>query len=141
VLADGLISEDERLDLADTMAQLVGGDAGILDGQNAATRLPLDEPTPVIHFSERRFVFTGKFASGTRKACQARVQQAGGHCDADVTMRTSYLVIGTFGSRDWVQTSHGRKIERAVEYRTRGVDLAIVGEQHWLRSCPAGVSA
>ena len=140
VLADGLISEDERQDLFELMTQLVGGDAGILDGDNAATRLPLDRPPPDVLFADRHFVLTGKFASGTRSACQQRIQRVGGTCDNDVTMRTSYLVIGTFGSRDWIHTSHGRKIEKAIDYRTRGATIAIIDERHWLSSCPAGVS-
>ncbi len=51
-----------------------------------------------------------------------------------MTQRTNYLIIGTFGSRDWVHTSFGRKIEKAVQYRIAGCRLAIVGEDHWAAS-------
>jgi hypothetical protein len=44
---------------------------------------------------------------------------------------------GTFGSRDWVHTSFGRKIQKAVDYRTSGSRLAIVGEDHWARCIDA----
>ncbi len=67
-----------------------------------------------------------RLPGGTRQ-----VQARGGKSGKDVTRETSYLVIGTFGSRDWVHTSFGRKIEKAVEYRTSGYGLHIVAEDHW----------
>jgi hypothetical protein len=48
VLADGIIEHEERSDLAELLAQLVGGDAGIIDGDNATTALPLDRPPPAL---------------------------------------------------------------------------------------------
>jgi hypothetical protein len=50
-----------------------------------------------------------------------------------VTKRTDYLVIGTFGSRDWVHTSFGRKIEKAVSLRGSGSGIAIAVEDHWVQ--------
>jgi hypothetical protein len=42
-----------------------------------------------------------------------------------------YLVIGEIGSRDWIHSTHGRKIEKAIDYSGRGCHIAIVAEQHW----------
>jgi len=33
---------------------------------------------------------------------------------------TSFLVIGAIGSRDWIHSTHGRKIEAAVKLREQG---------------------
>ena len=77
------------------------------------------------------YVFTGKFAFGTRRDCEREVEKRGAVCEPNITKRTSFLVIGTFGSTDWVHTSFGRKIEKAVSYRDDGVPLRIVGEDHW----------
>jgi hypothetical protein len=55
----------------------------------------------------------------------------GGLCEANVTKRSTFLVIGTFGSRDWVHTAFGRKIDKAVSYRSAGTPLRIVAEDHW----------
>jgi NAD-dependent DNA ligase len=134
VLADGIIEHEERSDLAELLAQLVGGDAGIIDGDNATTALPLDRPPPALVYPDQCFVLTGKFAHGTRRACERLVQERGGTCKSGVTMHTNYLVIGTFGSRDWVHTSHGRKIETALQYRAKGSSVAIIAEQHWSAS-------
>ena len=77
------------------------------------------------------YVFTGKFAWGTRRDCEREVVTRGGACDSNVTKRTGYLVIGTFGSRDWVHTAFGRKIDKAVSYRQSGASVRIVAEGHW----------
>jgi hypothetical protein len=132
IFEDGIVAPDEREDLAHLLSQLVGGDAGILEGENAATALPLDRPPPALVFGERIYVFTGKFAFGTRAACARATAEHGGQAAPNITEHTNYLVIGTFGSRDWVHASHGRKIEKAVEYRDRGVPLSIVAERHWV---------
>lgn len=132
IFADGRIDDIERADLADLLRDIVGGSAGVILGASAATQLPLDKPPPRIRFEEATFVFTGRFAFGSRKACESEVVRLGGLCASNVTFRTNYLVIGTFGSRDWIQSSHGRKIEKAIEYRgDQRSRIAIVGEDHW----------
>jgi hypothetical protein len=131
IFADGAVDEDERSDLSELLGSIVGGTAGIVLGEDSATELPLDTPPPDLVWRQSVFVFTGKFAFGTRRDCERRVEQLGGACNDSVTRRTTYLVIGTFGSRDWVHTPFGRKIEKAVEYRKSGIPLAIIGEDHW----------
>lgn len=137
IFDDGVVSEEERADLCSLLTELVGGKAGIIGMENAATTLPLDKPAPKMIFSRRVFVLTGKFAFGPRAACQQFTRDAGGVSEDTVTKRTHYLVIGTFGSRDWVHTSHGRKIEKVLEYRESGAKIAIVGEDHWASSLPS----
>ena len=131
IFADGSVSADEQEDLADLLRQMVGGKTGIIAGEDAATTLPLCKPKPPIEFANRMFVFTGKFAYGTRAECERAVAMLSGRSWSAVTQSIDYLVIGTFGSRDWIQTSHGRKIEQAVELRSSGHRLAIVSEDHW----------
>jgi NAD-dependent DNA ligase len=137
IFADGVITLEEREDLGELLSDLVGGKAGIIVSENAATVLPLDKPAPKVIFDDHVFVFTGKFAFGPRSACQRSTNDAGGLWEDAVTQRTRYLVIGTFGSRDWVHTSHGRKIEKAVHYKTNGQKLFIIAEDHWAASLPS----
>jgi NAD-dependent DNA ligase len=131
IFADGCVTEPERQDLSALLAAIVGGTAGVIVGDDAATELPLDRPPPTLVWQGSVFVFTGKFAFGPRRECERHVIDLGASCDETVTRRTTYLVIGTFGSRDWVHTPFGRKIEKAVQYRASGIRLAIVGEEHW----------
>jgi NAD-dependent DNA ligase len=136
IFDDGKVSRDERDDLADLLRKMVGGDASVMVGVNAATTLPLDDPAPTLAFTGQEFVFTGKFAFGPRKDCQGAVLDMGATCAAAITKATRYLVIGTFSSRDWKHTSFGRKIQKAVDYRACGTPIAIVGEDHWAHSLP-----
>ncbi len=100
IFADEVVTYDECEDLRELLSEMVGGKAGIIAGHNAATSLPLDEPPPIIFFPNRVFVFTGKFAFGPRSACEEVTEGAGGISEENVTRRTGYLVVGTFGSRD-----------------------------------------
>ncbi len=136
ILADGIVTNEECEDLMELLSGMVGGEAGIIGGGNAATSLPLDIPAPKIIFPCQVFVFTGKFAFGPRSACEELTQDAGGICEENVTRRTRYLVIGTFGSRDWIHTPYGRKIEKAIEYRAEGQSIYIICEDHWAASLP-----
>lgn len=131
---DGRVDEAERADLAELLESIVGGTAGIVLGEDAATDLPIDNPPPRFNWDGATVVFTGKFAFGTRSDCQRKVVQLGASCANDVTLQTRYLIIGTFGSRDWVHTSFGRKIQKAVKYRESGCGIAIAGEDHWVTS-------
>jgi NAD-dependent DNA ligase len=138
--ADGQIDDNERADLSDILAQLVGGTASLLLGYEGSTTLPLDVPPPALVWPEQVFVFTGAFAYGTREDCEREVTGRGGVCDRSVTLRTSFLVIGTFGSEDWAHSSFGRKIEKAMDLRRRGVaSIRIVGEDHWAMSLSPAV--
>ncbi len=46
----------------------------------------------------------------------------------------SIRVIGAIGSRDWIHSTHGRKIERAVELREQGTGIYILSEEYWADS-------
>jgi hypothetical protein len=129
---DGRIEEDERADLHNVLAALVGGKECLLLGYEGATELPLDTPPPLMSYGpDEVYVFTGRFAYGTRATCEREVAARGSACESNVTRRMSFMIVGTFGSRDWVQTSYGRKIQRAVELRNSGFAVRIVGEDHW----------
>ncbi len=130
------MDDAERKDLAGLLSSIVGGKTGIIAGEDAATDLPVDHPAPAITWPDSVFVFTGNFAFGPRAECERQVTQLGGVCERGVTRRTNFLVTGTFGSRDWVHTSFGRKIEKAVQYRDAGLPLAIVAEDHWTAALP-----
>ena len=119
IFDDGHASVLERVDLSGLLRELVGGGAGTIGGETATTGLPLDDPQPSLEIPDRVFVFTGRFAYGTRRACEEAVRRLAGWVESGMTKRADYLIIGTFASRDWVQTSYGTKILKAVEYREK----------------------
>jgi NAD-dependent DNA ligase len=132
ILADGMIDEAERAELRDFLEAL-SGERQVSDTDDArgAVMLPLDVPPPPISFEGSRFVLTGHFLCGVRDFVAHRIESRGALVDKAVTKRTNYLLIGSMASRDWKHSNYGTKIRKAVEYRTRGVPLAIIAEDHW----------
>ena len=131
VFADGVVDAEERAALLEVLSQCVGGAAVVKNAGSLSTTLPLDNPAPVVEFSSHTFCFTGEFAFGTRRSCMQQVEERGGLVIDTVSKKLDYLVIGLIGSRDWLHSTHGTKIRKAVEYRDKGRGLAIVGEDHW----------
>lgn len=132
VLADGVITEEEREYLKSTLEDLIGGsleDSGAVSGMS--TRLPVDD-IERIEIENNKFCFTGSFLYGTRNACEKAIIERGGEVSKGVRRDLNYLVIGTMASRAWANTSHGRKIEKAMQYKDKGVSILIISEEQWV---------
>ena len=56
----------------------------------------------------------------------------GGNALPGVRLDLDYLVIGTVANAEWANTSYGRKIEKAIEYKGRGRKITIVSEKNWI---------
>lgn len=133
ILSDGVITSDERNDLHDMLVKLVGGameETGEAGG--ASTRLPADNVDSLV-FSGAVFCFTGKFLYGQRKDCESKVISLGAVTAKSVTKKVTYLVIGELASRDWKASSHGLKIEKALDLKGKGSDIMILLESDWVK--------
>lgn len=131
-LADGHVDADEERELMELLSSTAGSNTAVLKGEASdSTALPLCSPAPQVTAAGRTFCFTGKFNSGTRQWCESRTVEFGGVPAKGITKKLNYLVIGEIGSRDWLHSTHGLKIKKAVEYRDAGVPLHIISEKHW----------
>lgn len=131
-LADGRIDLDEEREIMDLLLAVVGGNTAPMSNEASdSTTLPYTKPLPIITFPERNFCFTGKFQSGTRQWCETQVISKGGMALGSITKKLHYLVIGEIGSRDWLHSTYGAKIEKAIEYNETGTNILILGEEHW----------
>jgi len=117
------------------LVRFVGGEAFDAEAQTASrsTTLPVDDPEPNVEFTGSVFVVTGTFVHGERALVHAAIEQRGGLSSASPSKKTRYLVIGELGSRDWINSNAGRKIEKAVALRSDGHPVAIITEGHWSR--------
>jgi NAD-dependent DNA ligase len=132
VLADNIITEAERKYLEQTLSDLIGGtlqEIGAAFG--AATTLPVEYIEDII-VEQHNFCFTGEFLFGSRKTCEKAVISRGGNASPSVRLDLDYLVVGTMANAEWANTSHGRKIEKAIEYKGRGQKITIVSEKNWI---------
>lgn len=136
VLADGVITVEERQHLTFTLLALVGGMLDELAGSQHVNRLALDE-VPQVDIPDRVFCFSGDFVFGPRTACEKAVVERGGQVTGLVTKKLHYLVVGGLGSPEWKHGTFGTKIEKAIEYRDSGVPLRIVHEDAWAYSVRA----
>ena len=133
IYADGKCDDDERLELKAIMQAICGYRPNSEPDETYSSTLPLNDPAPdPIIFDGQVFNVTGKFAYGTRnKVIEAITARNGMATDSPPSRDSKYLVIGIFASRDWINTNYGRKIERAVELRTKKSGIAIISEEHW----------
>jgi NAD-dependent DNA ligase len=138
IYEDGIITSDERQELNNLLLDLTGETEEHDQPLHLSTRLPFDEPTPTILFDGQEHVFTGRMLYGTRRDCEKKVVDRGGRVRNTVTKRTNFLVIGPIASGAWLESTHGRKILRAVELRSKGSQLRIVSEEAWIHAIESG---
>ncbi len=137
MLTDGRIDADEEGELLKLLLQATGGNPALVTAANFSSALPFDRPPPTIIFPAGIFCFTGKSVWGSRRQCHSAVLERGGDVRDTITRDLTFLVVGIVGSRDWMHTTHGRKIEKAVKLRDQGCPLAIVSEEHFVRALDA----
>lgn len=131
-LADGVVTESERVHLVDTLMQLIGGSLDELAAQAHVTSLAFDD-VDKIKFADARFCLTGEFVYAPREKCTAAIESRGGIVGG-VTKKLSYLVVGGLGSPEWKHGSFGTKIEKAMQYKREGMPILILHEDIWASS-------
>lgn len=138
MLSDGVLADDESVELLGMLHCFTGltaskptANADLFVRPNS---LPLCQPAPEIQWNGKVFIFTGVMAYGPRKACEALVLERCGLIGSSVSKKISYLVIGSISNDQWLHSSYGTKIKKAVELREAGVSLAIVSEDHWQKA-------
>jgi len=133
ILSDGVVDPEEGKELLGILAQF-NGEKSELGEIAKPTTLPLNVPAPTVDFTARQFLFTGTCAYGTRKQCEAATKSLGGLLAQNVNQKLHYLVIGSYVTDSWAHETFGRKIELAMEYRDRGLPLAIISEVQWAKA-------
>lgn len=131
IVADGIVTTEERDHLLDVLQKLTGtyfAHTGASAPEGPA--LPIDDD-PSVFFRNMTFCFTGTFLYGTRAACERAILSLGGMAVDSISKKLNYLVIGALIEPTWAHTTFGRKIEKAVQYRADGNELAIVSERQW----------
>jgi len=132
ILADGIITEDERAHLHQTLLDITGNDYHQTGSASGGTfKFMADNPNHVV-ISNSTFCLTGEFFAGTRKSCEQAIKKFGGIATKNVTKKTDYLVIGSGASRDWITQNYGTKIEKAYHYRENGIAIQIITEETFL---------
>lgn len=133
ILEDGVITDEERADLLVTVRQVTGTDteeSGL--GFEASTEV-WEDSVDGLKLEGSVFCLTGDFVSGDRESVDTMLRCRGAQTNSSVNKSVDYLVIGTLASRDWLYTSHGRKIEKALLLKREGCDIKVITERTLLK--------
>lgn len=134
---DGVIDQNESDLLYKALVDFSGTDlnTGIVDGLSC--QLPCDDIDSLDLYGAS-FCLTGNFVLGKRSIVSKMIEDAGGSVTGRVTQSTDYLVIGGLSSRDWRYSTHGRKIEKAIDDRDSGKSsVKITTEDILMKYLPA----
>lgn len=134
ILEDGLISDEEREDLLQTLQRITSADTGAGGVRYEASTEVWEDQVDEVQIRGRTFCLTGDFVSGDRNQVDTMLRLKGADLSPNVTKQVDYLVIGTLASRDWLYTSHGRKIEKALLLKREGCGIQIITERTLLRA-------
>jgi len=134
VLADGILDEDESIEIKDVLQRFTGDIPIVEQVKSMSSTLPLSTPLPDVKVDGSVFCLTGAFTIGTRKTCENIIKELGGTIKKKPTLDTDYLVIGILGNDDWIHSSYGRKIEKAVTLRdSKKTNIKIITEEHFIK--------
>jgi hypothetical protein len=134
VLEDGVVSKEEQEMLKVYFSQFVDtGNTAInkaeLDELRKSIQIPaICTMSPHVTFKDRLFCFTGISSKGTRNSVTDIIISLGGLYNDKVIKGTDYLVIGDENNPCWVFSCYGRKIEKALENRKKGLPIQIIKE-------------
>jgi NAD-dependent DNA ligase len=119
MLADGVLDDDEKLELLDTLNQFSRRDFELGEVLKS-TSLPLNEPAHVLTFGGQRYCFTGTFNFGCRKDCVQAVWKLGAETGS-LAQKTNVLVVGVYATESWKHSAFGNKIMKACQWRDGGL--------------------
>ncbi len=134
ILEDGIITDEEREDLLGTVNKITGADPDGTGISYESSTEAWEDPVEELKIAGSTFCLSGEFVSGDRETVDTLLRCLGADTQPNVNSHVDYLVIGTLASRDWLYTSHGRKIEKALLLRREeGHKITIITERTLLR--------
>lgn len=83
---------------------------------------------PEIEFDSRLFCFTGISSRASRSVIAKEIEVAGGTYIDNIRQDLNYLIIGNNCNPCWAFSCYGRKVEQAIAYRKKGINIVIVHE-------------
>ena len=131
VLEDGVVTEEERSHLVDTLNMLIEDRLEDLAEQVDLTELWFDD-VGLIEFNKARFCLTGNFVFGPEDVCKTAIEQRGGIVTPSVGDESHFLVVGGLGVDEWRSGGLGAEIELAMKLRAMGKSVKIIPEDSWV---------
>lgn len=126
ILADGVVSEDERILLLQVLREFAAHDH---ERTQRATEAIFDDEVELL-FAQRSFILTGVLEYSKRKPFEERLEKLGGTIHSSVRRDTHFVIVGMKGSESWTTDRYGSKIDKAMQIKreTPSCGLKIVRE-------------
>ena len=131
VLEDGVITEEERSHLVETLNMLIDNRLDDLAEQVDLTELWFDE-VGLIDFKKKNFCLTGNFVYGPKEVCQTAIEKRGGIVTSSVSDNSEFLVVGGLRVVEWRSGGLRTQIESAMRLRAKRKSLKIIPEGSWV---------
>lgn len=122
VLSDGKVTDEELEELQILFSEFV-------DPVKANK-----SDVPLFSLEGKSIVITGDFEYGSRKEVQNLISEYGGINASGVTQKTNIVVVGSKGSKDWKTGKYGSKIENAMKWIDKGVNIKIMEEKDFIHT-------
>lgn len=127
ILADGIITEDERALLFNILT----------DYSN-----PIDSRSENIGewvIKDKQICLSGDFACGSKEEITTRLEALGATVKKAVSGKTDYLIVGKNGSDSWSCGNYGTKVKKAMELQAKGNAIKIIKEEEFFKCAKATV--
>jgi len=132
ILADNVVDDEELKDLTQTCKMIAGQqflETGAAEGM--ATEF-CAQPLDSLPSNIKTICFTGKFLMGSRAEIEHQAKEIGIRViKKGIPQHLSLLVIGSLSNPNWRYSSHGRKIEKALDNQQKGFNTLIITEENW----------
>lgn len=135
ILSDGKIDETERKTLIGFLGEFVDTTVSLninkpeLDAIKEEYNVDgICASCPTIEIPGKAFCFTGTSSRCTRAEFQNEILSRGGLYHDTPQKKTDYLVVGNDSNPCWAFACYGRKVEKAIALRRKGVKIVIVHE-------------
>lgn len=133
IIKGNVVTQKEKDDLLDTIKEIIGHkfeETGLAHG---LTTEIFEDNIETFSHKGQNICFSGKFVAGNRSTVENVARKLGATIRKNITNDVTTLIMGTIASRDWRFTSHGKKIEKAIELKQKGRKLLILTERTWLK--------
>lgn len=122
-LEDGEIDASEEEELLALCQQVIDPMTGYADSNEDKLQ------GEGVAFQGNRFVLTGNFTKGSKKAVEAFIEACGGEIAKNVSKKVAYLVVGGEGSEAYSCGNYGTKIQKAMDLQEKGCAICIIAEE------------
>lgn len=131
VLADGVITQEETADLADTLSRVLGWGFNGQGQVHPWVSLLCPNPLPEVIVPGRSFLLSGKFLYGPRGRCDALTLECGGLTDKKMNGTLDYVVVGALTETSPPEKESSALIAEALALQSSGHHIDVIPEQSW----------